>query len=117
MISAKQQGIDDLAVYDFFGNLSQLAFGIGLHVGSLMYGNIGVPERLEFTATGPAVNEAARLEELTKTLERPILASAAFAQRVDIDWEPLGQHELRGLGCCHRVFTPPPAPPEQQAAE
>ncbi len=95
----------------------ELAFGIGLHVGSLMYGNIGVPERLEFTATGPAVNEAARLEELTKTLKRPILASAAFAERVKTPWEALGQHELRGLGCCHRIFTPPLAPPERQAAE
>ncbi len=98
-------------------DLRDLDFGIGLHVGTLMYGNIGVPERLEFTATGPAVNEASRLEELTKTLCRPVLASEAFAQRVPIEWEALGEHELEGLGCCHRVFALPAAGYDRQAAE
>jgi len=84
-----------------------LAFGVGLHVGTLMYGNIGLPGRLEFTATGQAVNEAARLEELTKSLGRPVVASAAFAQQCGLgDWHSLGHHDLRGLGCCHEIFVP-----------
>lgn len=98
-------------------SLPALDFGIGLHVGTFMFGNIGVPERLEFTATGPAVNETSRLEELTKTLGRPVLASEAFAQRVPIEWEALGEHELQGLGCCHRVFALPVAGTSRQAAE
>ncbi|MGE3934425.1 MAG: adenylate/guanylate cyclase domain-containing protein, partial [Rhodospirillaceae bacterium] len=50
-----------------------IAFGIAVHVGEVMYGNIGVPERLEFSVVGPAVNEVVRLEGLTKILRRPIL--------------------------------------------
>ena len=63
-----------------------LGFGIGLHVGEVMYGNIGVPERLQFTVTGAAVNEVARLEELTKTLARPVLVSRDFADLLARDW-------------------------------
>ena len=43
-------------------------YGLGLHVGDVMYGNIGVPERLEFSVIGPAANETARLESLTKEI-------------------------------------------------
>ena len=97
--------------------LEEVDFGIGLHVGTLMYGNIGVPERLEFTATGPAVNEASRLEELTKRVGRRVVASEAFAQRVPEAWEPLGEHELVGLGCCHSVYALPACQGDRQAAE
>ena len=75
-----------------------LRFGLGLHIGELLFGNIGTRERLEFTAVGGAVNVAARLEELTKTLERPVLASADFAGLSSDDgWEMLGAQPLRGL--------------------
>ena len=47
-----------------------------------MYGNIGVKQRIEFSATGPAANEAARLEDLTKTLDSPVLVSDHFAQAI-----------------------------------
>jgi adenylate cyclase len=75
-----------------------LRFGLGMHVGELLFGNIGTPERLQFTAVGPAVNCAARLEELSKRLDRPAIASGAFAERVvDATWSDLGAHGLRGL--------------------
>lgn len=53
----------------------ELLQGIALNVGHVLYGNIGVAERLQFTVTGRAVNAVARLEALTKSLDRPILAS------------------------------------------
>lgn len=87
--------------------LDPVACGIGLHLGELTFGNIGVPERLQFTVVGPAANEVARLEALTKTLDRPVLASAGFAEKLDLAWESLGRHELRGVDGPREVFAPP----------
>jgi len=63
-----------------------IRFGVGLHVGEVVYGNVGAPDRLAFTVMGPAVNRAARLEGLTKDLAHPVLTPAEFAAAVD---EPL----------------------------
>lgn len=83
-----------------------LDFGVGLHVGDLIFGNIGVPERLQFTVVGPAANEVARVQSLTKTLGRRILASRDFASRVDTPWESLGAHRLQGIAEAREVFAP-----------
>ena len=83
-----------------------VGFGLGLHVGDVMYGNIGVPERLEFSVIGPAANEVARIEDLTKELGRRVLLSAAFAQAAGARCEPLGAHRLRGVGTPVEVFAP-----------
>lgn len=80
--------------------------GIGLHYGTVVFGNLGVPERLEFSVVGADVNRVTRLEDLTKHLGRPVLASAAFARHVDIDWSDLGRHELRGVADAQPVFAP-----------
>ncbi|MFQ5783308.1 MAG: adenylate/guanylate cyclase domain-containing protein [Alphaproteobacteria bacterium] len=82
-------------------------FGLGLHVGDLMFGNIGVPERLQFTVVGPAANEVARLEALAREAGRRVVASAAFMNNVALDWESLGPHSLRGVGQPIEVFAPP----------
>jgi len=76
-----------------------LNFGIGLHVGDVMYGNIGSRTRLDFTVIGPAVNMASRLETLTKQLGKPVLLSRAFADFVERDFalEHLGEHSVRGF--------------------
>ena len=88
-----------------------IEFGLGLHVGDVMYGNIGVPERLEFSVIGPAANEVARIEDLTKKLGRRVLVSAAFAAAADARCESLGTHRLRGVGAPVEVFAPcGPAP-------
>ena len=84
-----------------------LAYGIGLHVGDVHYGNIGVPERVEFSVVGPAANEASRLQALTKALGEPVLVSGEVAARLDLDWRPMGRHELRGVGDPLEVFAPP----------
>jgi adenylate cyclase len=74
-------------------------YGIGVHVGDVMYGNIGSRARLDFTVIGPAVNMASRLEALTKQLGRSVLVSRAFADFVqgDFDLERLGEYPVRGF--------------------
>jgi adenylate cyclase len=59
--------------------LPVLKFGVGLHVGKVIYGNVGTEKRLDFTATGPAVGLAARIEALTRVLDAPVLATKDFA--------------------------------------
>jgi adenylate cyclase len=76
-----------------------LNYGIGAHVGDVMYGNIGSRSRLDFTVIGPAVNMASRLEAMTKQLGRTVLLSRAFADLVrnDFELERVGEHSLRGF--------------------
>ena len=83
-----------------------LSFGLALHLGTVVFGNIGLPERLSFSVIGATVNEVARLEALTKELGRPVLASETFAQHTTIDWEKLGKHKLRGIGEPIEVMAP-----------
>jgi len=86
---------------------SRIEFGIGLHLGDVIYGNVGVPERLQFTLVGSAVNEAARIEDLTKTLGHPLVASADFALALERPWHSLGTHALRGIQRPIEVFALP----------
>ncbi|HET7885131.1 MAG TPA: adenylate/guanylate cyclase domain-containing protein [Bradyrhizobium sp.] len=76
-----------------------LNFGIGVHVGDVMYGNIGSSARLDFTVIGPAVNMASRLEALTKQVGKNVLLSQAFADLVkgDFELERVGEHRVRGF--------------------
>ncbi|MDQ8730036.1 adenylate/guanylate cyclase domain-containing protein [Bradyrhizobium sp. LHD-71] len=76
-----------------------LNYGIGVHVGDVMYGNIGSRTRLDFTVIGPAVNLASRLEALTKQLGRTVLMSRAFAEIVEDDFEleRVGEYPVRGF--------------------
>lgn len=76
-----------------------LRYGIGVHVGDVMYGNIGSRARLDFTVIGPAVNMASRLEALTKQLGKTVLLSRAFADFVkdEFDLEHVGAHAVRGF--------------------
>jgi adenylate cyclase len=82
-----------------------LGYGIGLHLGDVMYGNIGVSERLDFTVIGAAVNEAARLENMCKILNKPILISAELARLIPEKMVSLGVHGLRGVREPHEVYT------------
>ena len=87
-------------------NLEPLKFGIGLHVGQLAYGNVGVPERLQFTVIGSAANEAARIQDLTKGQDSPILASSAFARYCPSPLNSIGEFELRGVSQKEEIFVP-----------
>jgi adenylate cyclase len=85
-----------------------LRFGIGLHLGEVTYGNVGTPERIEFTVVGAAANEAARIESLCKTLGVDILVSEEVQRALTVPLRPLGTHTLRGVGDKMQLFTPAP---------
>lgn len=84
-----------------------LNYGIGVHVGDVMYGNIGSASRLDFTVIGPAVNMASRLEALTKQLGRKVLLSRDFAELVQpkFELEHVGKHEVRGFSDPIELFA------------
>ncbi len=122
--STQQQACDDalaataeaeLRMKDFNAEraeagLAPLGYGIGLHVGHLAYGNIGVPERLQFTVIGSAANEAARIQDLTKTQDRSVLASSTFAEYCPSPLDPIGEFELRGVSQKETLFVPQDLP-------
>ena len=87
--------------------LALIRVGIGLHVGTVYYGNVGAIDRLDFTAIGPAVNLACRLESLTKRLDRPMLLSRDFAALCGRPLVSLGFHPVRGLSDHEEVFGLP----------
>jgi adenylate cyclase len=81
---------------------------VALHVGDVLYGNIGGPDRLDFTVVGPAVNEVARIETLCRSLEQRVIVSSAFAR----DAGParrrlvsLGRYALKGVRRPEELFT------------
>jgi adenylate cyclase len=81
-----------------------LRFGLALHIGDVLYGNIGSGNRLDFTCIGPAVNCAARIEKLTAQLGRAILASGDFARHCAGEFTPLGEFRLAGFSAPQLVF-------------
>jgi adenylate cyclase len=83
-----------------------LRTGIALHEGEVFFGNIGAPERLDFTVIGAAVNEASRVEALQKTLGRSLLITGAAARHLDGPLDDLGEHTLRGVWGTMRIFSP-----------
>jgi adenylate cyclase len=72
-----------------------------------VYGNIGIPTRIDFTVIGRAVNEVVRLEALTKDLDEPVVVSSAFAELVPVAWRSCGRHGLRGVSDEIEVYAPP----------
>jgi adenylate cyclase len=81
-----------------------LRFGLALHIGDVLYGNIGSGNRLDFTCIGPAVNCAARIEKLTSQLGRAILASGEFARHCVGEFTALGEFRLAGFSAPQLVF-------------
>ncbi|MDH3235346.1 MAG: adenylate/guanylate cyclase domain-containing protein [Alphaproteobacteria bacterium] len=84
-----------------------IRFGFALHMGDVMYGNIGSANRLDFTAIGAAVNCAARVEELSAQLGETIVVTEPVAQASGRALTPLGSHRLRGLVAPLPLFTVP----------
>jgi len=82
-----------------------LRFGLALHLGEVLYGNIGGGNRLDFTCIGPAVNMAARIEKLTGALGRVILASDAFARHCPSEMRAIGDFALAGFSTSQTVFA------------
>ncbi len=82
-----------------------IRFGLALHVGDVAYGNIGGASRLDFTAIGPAVNVASRLEGLTGKLGKRLVLSAELAAYAGVPLEDLGAFELKGVPEKVQVFS------------
>jgi adenylate cyclase len=86
------------------GIVERFRFGVALHIGRVLYGNIGGGNRLDFTCIGPAVNLAARLEKIAGRLQRTIVASAAFAGECSGRWDDLGEFPIAGFSMAQEVY-------------
>lgn len=85
-------------------SLQALRFGVALHVGDVAYGNIGGAGRLDFTAIGPAVNLASRIEGLTGKLDKRVLLSEELAKSTSLPTRAVGRFELKGVSGSQEVF-------------
>ncbi len=84
-----------------------MELGIALHLGDVLYGNVGSERRLDFTVIGPAVNAASRMEAMCGALDCPLLISGAFVRAAGsaAPFRSLGCHSLRGIGEPQELFT------------
>jgi len=81
---------------------------LALHVGELLYGNLGSPRRLDFTVLGSAVNMAARMEALCGSLDQKVIVSAAFAEAAGEAQSllvSLGRYAMKGIARPEELFT------------
>jgi adenylate cyclase len=94
-----------------------LGVKIALHAGTVVFGNIGAPTRLDFTAIGPAVNMVTRLEGLAGRLGLRLLASERFASPCNSQMVSIGYHPLRGIAVQQELFTVPEEEARLRAGE
>jgi adenylate cyclase len=106
-VAAARAGMAHLDAARLRQNLPPLPFGAAVHLGEILWGNIGAADRLDFTAIGPAVNLVSRLEGLCRPLDRAVLVSGAVAAETAAPLIPLGTHILRGIASPCAVFTIP----------
>jgi adenylate cyclase len=106
-VSAARVGMAHLDEARHQQGLQPLPFGAALHLGEMLWGNIGAADRLDFTAIGPAVNLVSRLEGLCRPLDKAVLVSGTFAAESGVPLIPLGTHALRGIASPCAVFTLP----------
>ena len=104
-VAAARSGMAHLDAARRREGLEPLPFGVALHLGAMLWGNIGAADRLDFTAIGPAVNLVSRLQDLCRPLDRAVLVSGAFAAEAGAPLIPLGEHALRGVAAPCAVFT------------
>lgn len=97
--------LDNLNKSRATANEEPLAMGIGINVGSVTYGNIGSPGRLDFTVLGSAVNVASRVQDLCKTIDEPVLATKEVAINCKDTFRNQGNHLVRGIDEPIEVFS------------
>jgi adenylate cyclase len=105
---AARAGIASLNERRAADGLPVTEFGLALHVGELLYGNIGSWDRLDFTIIGPAVNEASRIEAMCGSLDQTVIVSSAFADAAPecrSRLVSLGRYALRGVTRPQELFT------------
>jgi class 3 adenylate cyclase len=108
-VAAASTGMAHLDALREAENLPPLPFGMALHLGQILWGNIGAADRLDFTAIGPAVNLVSRLEGLCRPLRHAVLISGAVAAETTTALLPLGEHRLRGIQTPCTIFALPDA--------
>jgi len=106
-VSAARAGMAHLDKERRRQGLPPLPFGAALHLGEMLWGNIGAADRLDFTAIGRAVNLVSRLEGLCRPLGKAVLVSGAVAAETETPLIALGTHILRGIASPCAVFTLP----------
>jgi adenylate cyclase len=94
----------DALHYPIGETVERFRFAVALHVGKVLFGNIGGGNRLDFTSIGPAVNLAARLEKIAGRLHRTIVASEGFAGICVGGWTDLGEFPIAGFAKAERVY-------------
>jgi adenylate cyclase len=104
-VAAARAGMDHLNRARAAQGVPPLSFGTALHLGEMLWGNIGTADRLDFTAIGRAVNLVSRLEGLCRPLGRTVLLSGAFAAETTQPLIPLGEYTLRGISVPCTVFA------------
>jgi adenylate cyclase len=85
--------------------LPRIEYGLALHLGDVMYGNIGSDTRLDFTVIGPAVNLTARIESMCRELGRQLLLSSEFVKAGGIAAKSVGTFALKGVGADQEIFV------------
>jgi len=79
---------------------------LALHIGEVVYGNIGSRERLDFTVIGPAVNEVSRIASMCRLVDQPILMSSAFHAALGPEQlVSVGRYALRGVDRSQHLYT------------
>jgi adenylate cyclase len=86
----------------------QLKAGVALHYGTVSYGNIGSGDRMDFTVIGPDVNLTSRIERLCRELDRSLIISEPFADKLHRPMWEIGHFEMRGFAKMQRLFELPP---------
>jgi adenylate cyclase len=109
-LAAAQEALAALAAHNKRGQDDGpvLQAGIALHYGTVSYGNIGSGDRLDFTVIGPDVNLTSRIEQFCRELDRTLIMSETFAERLERPVWEIGHYALRGFARMQRLFELPP---------